>query len=896
MKKLVKVSVIPAALLSLFSCGQGTSSTAVSTNNTENVTSNSEEVQLNQTENTQQTPSYPIYVFNSLPSSTSSSKTEFAYAQLGNLADAVVNIYEISPDGTKVLRWKETTSEGSSLEEIGKFNPHIEELNDEAYYLYEVSGGEDWDSNDDGIIDDKPTENKGTIRLIAKGKVLKSLQTFRVTTLSELLYEKCYSYAKLNLNNLEVCLNQTSKEFIFKDLTGDGVITAADIYVFNPVENLESLNPTWRELYRGFIKEIHSGSKSVLINGNFTLAQISLESAVDIAKSSDNNTVALALGSDGVVLIDVEDISNPILLKQIQDFSSNEYVRSVDIFGNGTFLAVGTIGLNTDAKLYIYDIGNRTNPVLITSAVADDGVLDVTCKDNLIFAAVGNKGFDIFEFDGRNLSKLSQTDTEDTAYGLAIDNNTLFVADGTKGLTIFDVSDPENPNEISNEGLKDGTARSVKLFKKGENSYAVVAAYEGGIAIYNVTDINNPQLLKQIPILGNTWDIAVDNGSIIAVTDYPSLLNFSINWDNLTLDVDALLKLQNTCRSVVLKNGIPLIANMNAGFTVINPFREYPWVVRKLKLDSLENRSYFQKLYLFKDKERILNTRFAVPGIYTIDISDPLNAKVTYTNRDLLVIFANSEISPDGNFLYIPDVVSNKLHIYSLQNLDNITLVSKDTDLPDFPFYSIAASKDNKYLYVGGYFGNLTVYDVSNKTSPTEISSMNTGDMLYFSTSFQTPNGDNILIQGVYDLSKSSYKTYILNATDPEILKALSELDDTFGIYPVVFQNILFIPNATKTAVNIYNISDVKNPQYEGALRLSDFAWQVYPTDKEIFATDGIYGIRIFDSSYQEIECIPLPDYPISIVFDGRYIYSTAYYPYFYVIDRKIFENLKEEQ
>jgi len=85
-------------------------------------------------------------------------------AQLGNFANANVEIYKVENDGSLVLKWSETTSNGITLDEIGKFNTHSAELEDNSFYLYKVSGGEDWDANDDGVLDSSATPNSGTIR------------------------------------------------------------------------------------------------------------------------------------------------------------------------------------------------------------------------------------------------------------------------------------------------------------------------------------------------------------------------------------------------------------------------------------------------------------------------------------------------------------------------------------------------------------------------------------------------------------------------------------------------------------------------------------------------------------------------------------------------------------
>lgn len=93
-------------------------------------------------------------------------KTSKSY--FGTLSDATVNIYALG-DGPKQLLYTESTSSGSTTAEVGNFNPHIESLESNKFYLYEVVGGHNLDTDNDGIIDETPTENKIIYRSINRG-------------------------------------------------------------------------------------------------------------------------------------------------------------------------------------------------------------------------------------------------------------------------------------------------------------------------------------------------------------------------------------------------------------------------------------------------------------------------------------------------------------------------------------------------------------------------------------------------------------------------------------------------------------------------------------------------------------------------------------------------------
>ena len=97
---------------------------------------------------------------------TNTDKTSKAY--FGALSEATVNIYQLG-EGDKKLLFSEKTSSGTTLQEIGNFNAHLDELNSRKFYQYEVIGGKNWDADKDGNIDSQPTNNKTTYRAINRG-------------------------------------------------------------------------------------------------------------------------------------------------------------------------------------------------------------------------------------------------------------------------------------------------------------------------------------------------------------------------------------------------------------------------------------------------------------------------------------------------------------------------------------------------------------------------------------------------------------------------------------------------------------------------------------------------------------------------------------------------------
>lgn len=187
-----------------------------------------------------------------------SNVTKIGKAQLGVISNGTVKLYELSGADKKLLTTEKTTV-GDRIDEIGNFNLNIEKLNNDKYYLYEVSGGDDYDIEDDGIINSVPKSNKGIFHLIAKGSTIKKANKIYITIISEIVYQKVLPY--LNSSDIEDRLNSVSMDIIDKDITGDSAIDFFDIISYNPITNRDNLNTYYKNSIFSMITNILNGQK-----------------------------------------------------------------------------------------------------------------------------------------------------------------------------------------------------------------------------------------------------------------------------------------------------------------------------------------------------------------------------------------------------------------------------------------------------------------------------------------------------------------------------------------------------------------------------------------------------------------------------------------------------------
>jgi len=187
-------------------------------------------------------------------------------AQMGRLKGATVKIFKLLENGQKELLTTETSNSTGSLNLIGNFDLHTELLEDHSFYIYEISGGEDIDIDDNAEEDATSTKNHGVMHLISKGIWIKNAnQKIRVTPLSEILY----TYLERDgFSDLENALTKYAqillKTSLKTSLNNDEKINAKDIMHFNPLKDKTLLYDTltYNNTYNNIVHQLRAGNST----------------------------------------------------------------------------------------------------------------------------------------------------------------------------------------------------------------------------------------------------------------------------------------------------------------------------------------------------------------------------------------------------------------------------------------------------------------------------------------------------------------------------------------------------------------------------------------------------------------------------------------------------------
>jgi len=160
------------------------------------------------------------------------------HAIMGPLKDAIINVYGLDD--------LENSIEETTTDDLGKFDLSLDNINEDTLLLVSISGGSDIDANDDGVLDEVPTENKGTIHGFAKASELKA-NSVNITLVSEIVYQYTkHLIGEIHNDDLEDIISGISYKLLKKESR-----TKEAINKFNPLTDLDKLSFNYKDLIDG---------------------------------------------------------------------------------------------------------------------------------------------------------------------------------------------------------------------------------------------------------------------------------------------------------------------------------------------------------------------------------------------------------------------------------------------------------------------------------------------------------------------------------------------------------------------------------------------------------------------------------------------------------------------
>jgi len=202
--------------------------------------------------------------------------------------------------------------------------------------------------------------------------------------------------------------------------------------------------------------------------------------------------------------------------------------------------------------------------------------------------------------------------------------------------------------------------------------------------------------------------------------------------------------------------------------------------------------------------------------VFLLDISNPANISlIGYESFSQIPQPLNSIVNSENGLVYVADVTDDALHIIDISQPPTISLVFELDDRTILDFFSgLAADFSRNLLFgVAGSSKNLLAFDITNPSSPTLISYLNS------QTNFWGSNSSVVFTGTLYDSAReilfvAAYTSDMLTAvdvSDPNSMSVLGSMgiDAAAPIAADFSRDVVF--TASLYSDYIYAI-DVSNP------------------------------------------------------------------------------------
>ncbi len=186
-----------------------------------------------------------------------------------------------------------------------------------------------------------------------------------------------------------------------------------------------------------------------------------------------------------------------------QCYLSGNDARAVTVAGEFAYVAASAAGLK------IVNISSPTSPTLKSTCDTPGLAYDVAISRNYVFVADGTSGLQAIDVSDVSFPYVAGTcNTPGTARAVAISGDYAFVADDDS-LQVIDIWNPTNPLYFKCIGsapiASSGNAYDVSV--AGDLAY--VAAYDGGLQVFDVSDPTNPTPYATYTTAGNAGGVVV---------------------------------------------------------------------------------------------------------------------------------------------------------------------------------------------------------------------------------------------------------------------------------------------------------------------------------------------------------------------------------------------------
>ncbi|BCD62700.1 hypothetical protein NitYY0826_C1583 [Nitratiruptor sp. YY08-26] len=378
-------------------------------------------------------------------------------------------------------------------------------LEDNAFYIIEITGGCDFDPNLDGVVNQQGQKNRSVLRAIVKGSWLHD--GIWVSIASELLYERMLNKIFTNYNqNFLSSYNNRANELFLQDINGDGVIDAKDSLMFHYDTDRNKFIPLIQENLPGLLHDVHRGDAEVMNIHSYTqLFPDTLNFVNAMKQSNDELYVA---NQNKIYRVDISNPQYPTITFVV---NAPKYVTSLEKVNGGLY--IGTLD-----GLYFYGTQMQHIPGItgrVYSIRSDDRGYIYALTINTFYKIQNNHVVGTYRIDSARFfdfkidKKMVPNFTTPETHWKYI----AYIAAGYDGVVALDVT--AQPTYIKHT-LMNGTLRFVKGVAIDYDANRIYACDGDGVVIL---DRSNLQILYPPIVLPGYGRDMVVIGNLLYVAD-----------------------------------------------------------------------------------------------------------------------------------------------------------------------------------------------------------------------------------------------------------------------------------------------------------------------------------------------------------------------------------------
>lgn len=829
--------------------------------------------------------------------STKTPATPSGQAILGPLANAKIEIFTFDNLAAAPL-YSTITDSSNDLMLAGRFSIPTESIEDGGLYVIRVSGGQDIDANDDGIIDPAPTANNGVIHALIRGARMKK-GNFLVSAVTEVMYQRAYFFLAANYSQKSIQdeINNRAKIVLRSDIDGDGD---------RDMDDIVSWHPRYDQLALRHGIEPYKKLTSAILGGQIDRANaLALTETVAAALSTNDIAAGIALKNKiayvaanfaGLQAIDVSNPLQPVLLDTllipdelvagvlnqgnllptqltgpatvrisqisivdniafiaatIQETSSVLYLVDIqdpkklnilgwiDTPGNGGRVAIhGNLAYiaDLDAGLQVVDISNPAQPSVKTAIATPAAALDVAIIGDFAYVATGTAGIQVFDLRPSQFGALVASLSSLSGIETLTITDNLIYAVGSQEWQMINTSDPAQPQPLAHSNA---SPSAYKAFATGNILGTVTAIY--GVQFFNVENPANVRKIATIDVPRDVIDIEFDENFAYIVATNGTLRVTSLN--NLSrAPFIGSLKVGINTNLVSTNESTAYIAGTN-GLNVIDITQ-----TKSLKKVGFLASTDISQLAL---DEKYLYSSGGQSQLTIHDISNPATP-MTLSSLAAPSTGYGSGLALAGNHVYLLNTKTG-LHIFDAAN-PAAPALAKSIAMPS---KATALAVSNGYAYIASLYKGLQIVDLSS-TDAAEIKNVypHSGEIAGMAI-----EGNTLALYIVDRLITHQRRLVLLDISLPTMPVLYSELIlpnvggiDGDGNQKIAFsQGYVYLVDGSY-GIRIIDTRDNLSPAFIGTIQTPSTAQAITVANGNVFILDYTGGLLLIKSMIRTIQ------------------------------------------